>query len=199
MSTQIPDYYRDLVADDESADGDRAGSASDPSPEVADTEEPETRTYRADAFRCRVPTKRWTDRSVYAFTGPTADGLTHTITITIAEDLEADDASGLAEAETELLADRLDGFQLLMDGPLGLDSGRPAHRIIFFWRPESLPKLYQEQLYTLHDTTGYVLSAGFTAATRKQIGAEVEAMMRSFRPGANGPEAGRSTPFPARS
>lgn len=200
MSTKIPDYYRDLATDGEPGGGDEDGSssASDGSPDGTEAEDPETRTYRADSFRCRLPVEGWTDRSEYTFTGPTADGVTHDISITTVEGLEGDDVSAFAQAELERLTARLDGCQPLMDGPFTLAGDRPAHRVLFFWFPDASLKLYQEQLYTIHEATGYVLSAGFTASTRKQIGGEVEDMMRSFRPGADTPRAPFPGPPPSR-
>jgi len=190
VSRQIPEYYRDLASDDELAAGDRSdrGTGSDAASGAGTDEAPDARTFRADAFRCRLPAEGWTDRSVYTFTGPTADGLTHTISITTADGVEAETASAFAEAEREQLAARLDGYQLLMNGPFALAGDRLAHRVLFFWYPDASLKLYQEQLFTIHEATGYVLSAAFTATTRKQIGAEVEDMMRSFRPGAEAPK-----------
>lgn len=180
MSTDLPEYYQDLAsADDQPADNQDASAASESSPRP-ETDEPHT--YRADAFQCTLPNAAWTDRSAHTLTGPTHDGLTHSISITAIEDVEVEEASVLAQNEREKLKAQLDGCRLLMDNPIALACGHPAHREIYVWSPDDDRKLYLEQLYTIYENTGYVLTAGFTPKTRKPLGPEVERLMQSFRP-----------------
>ncbi len=180
VSKDLPEYYQDLAsADEHSANNQRGSSASEPSP-LPETQKP--RRYRTDAFQCTLPDDTWTDQSTHTLIGPTRDGLTHRISITTVEDVGIDDPSVFAQHEREQLEAQLDGCRLLMDDPITLACGHPAHRGIYVWYPAPDRKRYHEQLYTIHDNTGYVLSAGFTPTTRKQLGPEVERVMRSFRP-----------------
>ena len=181
MSTDLPEYYQDLASADDQPDDNRR-DASTPSMASPRPETREPRTYRADAFRCTLPNDTWTDRSTHTLTGPTLDGRTHRISITTIEDVEVEDASVLARDEREKLKAQLDECRLLMDDPIALACGHPAHRAIYVWCPDDDRKLYLEQLYTIYDNTGYVLTAGFTPETRKPLGPKVERIMRSFRP-----------------
>ena len=66
--------------------------------------------------------------------------------------------------------------------PEPLTNGLPAHRVIYVWCPMEGMRVYQEQLYVLHDGIGYKLTATFTKKTRKTLGSRVERMMLSFNP-----------------
>jgi len=187
MSDSIPEYYRHLAeqrAEEETPDS----AARRPEAErtrggpQADAPEPSTETYRADAFQLDLPAGEWQDRSVYTLTGPTVDGVQHNITVMQDPDVEAETLYDFAGEQMAALEMQLDGCQVLLDDEIQLTSGRPAYRVIYVWHPNDDLRLYQEQLYVLHDACGYTLTASFTRTTRKQIGAEVEHMMRTFTP-----------------
>lgn len=178
MSNDLPEYYQTLASStDQRTDDQRNASTAEPRP------------YYADAFHCTLPHDGWTDRSTHTLTGPTHDGLTHRISITTIPDVEASDASALAQRERGRLTDQLDGCRVLIDDSISLDGGHPAHRLIYLWHPDAHRTLYQEHVYVIHKTTGYVLLAGCTPKTRKTIGPKIERMMRSFRPVAPEDEA----------
>ena len=139
-------------------------------------------SYRANAFCLQLPGAAWTDESVYTITGPIIDGVNHNITIITDDEVEADSVYDFAAKEIATLEPLLDDCRVLMHDPVELDSGEPAYRAIFCWYPKEDLKLYQEQIYVLHDGCGYTLTASFTARTRKTLGPEVEQMMRSFTP-----------------
>jgi len=103
-------------------------------------------------------------------------------TVTQVEVLEVETPAAFAKQEMSALESALDGWGLLMEGALPMAGERPAHRVIFRWTPEANRTLYQEQIYTLHDGGGFILSAGFTDQSRRQIGDRVERMMRSLQP-----------------
>lgn len=187
MADSIPDYYRHLAEREEPSgdarpDGSSApeaqGDSAAPSADGANDPVP----HRADAFRMMLPGPRWADRSTYTLTGPVAGGVQHNITIHAVEDVGADTVYDFGAQELALLDAKLDGCQILMTDPIDLDCGLPAFRAIYFWYPEPDLKLYQEQIYVLRDEHAYVLTASFTAKTRKRLGPPVEAMMRSFTP-----------------
>lgn len=138
--------------------------------------------YRADAFRLSLPGETWADRSVYTFSGPTVDGLTHRITITRDEATEAEDAAAIANYVVESMKAHFDGCELLLDNPLSLACGHPAHRTIFVRSADAYEKLYQEQIHVLSNDTAYTLTASFTSRSRKQVGRVIEDIMLSFRP-----------------
>ncbi len=77
---------------------------------------------------------------------------------------------------------QLQGCRVLKRDQVALDNGLPAYRAIFVWRPAEDQRLYQEQLYVLHQQTGYTLTATFTKKTRKTLGSQVERIMLSFTP-----------------
>jgi len=185
MSDSIPEYYRHLAQQGEPSaehDDPEARGSSTGAKEASAAGESEMRRYRADAFRLHLPPDEWHDRSVYTLTGPTVDGIQHNITINIEPDPEVDTLDAFAEQQVAALEPSLDGCRVLMEDRVALESGQPAHRVIFFWYPEDDLRLYQEQLYVLHDGRGYTLTASFTRKTRKQLGPEVEQMMLSFSP-----------------
>ena len=185
MSDSVPEYYRHLA--EQRAEEEASASSADASKQRArdahpNAPDPSTAPYRADAFQLDLPAGEWTDRSVYTLTGPTIDGIQHNITILREPDVEPDTLHDFAGQQIAALELQLDGCQVLLDDDIQLASGRPAYRIIYTWQPSDDLRLYQEQIYVLHDGQGYTLTASFTRATRKQLGNEVERMMRSFDP-----------------
>lgn len=182
MSDEIPDYYRSLAASDDDEDASvtkEAASSGEPSSQ----ERPETRFYRADSFRMMLPGQAWRDRSVYTITGPTVDGRPHSIVITVVEGVDVPSVADFAAAQVESSIPGLDECRVLKDGSIELDCGHPAHRVILHWTSSMNGKrLYAEQIFVLHQKRGYILTATFTRASRKQIGEEVERMMLSFQP-----------------
>lgn len=181
MTDGIPDYYRHLAEQRKSAEEEQKTSApaQDGSPEEPGaTPVP----YRADAFRMKLPSDEWTDRSLYTLTGPTVDGIQHNITINVEREPEAEDLAAFAEEQVESLEAALDNCRVLMVDPVELACGLPAHRAIYTWQPNDDLQLYQEQIYVMDDGDGFVLTSSFTRKTRKQLGAAVENMMLSFTP-----------------
>ena len=185
MSDSTPEYYRHLA--EQRAEETPSASSAETSRQRArdappDAPQPAPKPYRADAFQLDLPAGEWTDRSVYTLTGPTIDGIQHNITILREPDVEADTLHDFAGQQMAALELQLDGCQVLLDDAIQLASGRPAYRVIYTWQPSDDLRLYQEQLYVLHDGQGYTLTASFTRNTRKQLGAAVERMMRTFTP-----------------
>ena len=188
MSEQVPEYYQHLSASADGPSGETRHGA--PAEESGGSEEdPRSQGYRADSFRLTLPASVWTDETVYSFTGPTVDGWRHTITVTSTQEPDADSPAAFWEQEREGLESALDGWRVLMEGALPLTCGHPAHRVIARWTQGADQTVYQEQLYTLHQEKGYILTAGFTDQSRRQIGARIEHIMRSFRPDDHGGES----------
>lgn len=185
MTDSIPEYYRHLAeetGDENDQERRRRQKTNSDNEGTAQDTPPDPVVYRADAFRLLFPEGDWQDGSVYTITGPTVDGVTHNITVTIDDEVEADSVYDFAAQEIALLELQLDGCRVLIDDPIELDCGEPAYRALFVWTPEDDLKLYQEQIYVLQNSRGYTLTASFTRTTRKQLGAQVERMMLSFTP-----------------
>jgi len=138
------------------------------------------RMYRGDAFVLPLPSGDWTDRSLYVLSGPTCDGLTHSVTIVKETDVPSSVTDGAHRGVEAVLAE-LEGAQVLRRDDVTLDCGRSAHRVILVWTPDR-ERRYLEQFYVAAGSSLYVLSAVFTRRSRRRIGAEVERVMRSFEP-----------------
>lgn len=185
MSQDIPDYYRHLT---EKKPSRKPPAPSKPKPPgqgrptpAGPPQPPPPQTFRAQSFTLQLG-EDWRDRTVYILAGPASDGIQHNITVTIDPEVPEMTLVDFADLNTQNLEDELRGCRLLLKEPVQLDSGQPAYRAIFVWWPMEDLRLYQEHLYVLHGTTGYVLTASFTKKTRKTLGPQVERMMRSFQP-----------------
>lgn len=124
----------------------------------------------------------WNDETVYILGGPVADGLQHNITIHVEPEVQVDALLDYAEVQIQALQAELNGCRLLQKDQVQFNNGLPAYRAIFTWNPAENQRLYQEQLYVLHQQMGYILTATFTKKTRKTLGAHVERIMLSFTP-----------------
>ena len=194
MADSIPEYYRHLAEQRAASNAERDAPSSQPAEDAVDAgrEPPAPVPYRANAFRMMLPSDAWTDRSLYTLTGPTIDGIQHNITVNVVQDPEAEDLAAFADEQLESLEAALDDCQVLMTDPVELACGLPARRAIYVWRPSDDLQLYQEQIYVMEDSHGYVLTSSFTRKTRKQLGAAVEHMMLSFTPRGYASEASPS-------
>lgn len=199
MSSEIPDYYKHFTEQppSEPAEENEADPSSDerrgmPIPESS--REPRTqksspdvaqefhgRTYQADSFSVDIP-EDWTDRTVFTLVGPVTDGVTHNITVIRQSDLETDSLEAFADLQIQSLESELKGCRLLLREPVRLASDEEAYRAIFVWWPTEEKRLYQEQIYVLHEGTGFTLTASFSKKSRKTIGPLIERAMLTFRP-----------------
>lgn len=170
MSHSLPEYYRHFAQ-------------QEPPPEEPASPDPEepTSTYRAHAFTLALG-EDWTDKTVFSLAGPITDGIQHLITVTVDPDVEADVVGDYADWHARILEGQLKGCRVLKKEPTSLTNGLPAYRVIYVWHPMEGMRVYQEQLYVLHEGTGYKLTATFTKKTRKTLGPRIERMMLSFNP-----------------
>ncbi len=186
MSSDVPEYYRSLAAsDDDDTDDDSDSQPTESDSSEASEVQSGPRCYRADAFELTLPNATWQGQSVYTFSGPSVDDMTHRMSVSVTEAVDASDVADFAANEIETVTDQLDDCRVLLDNPLELTCGRPAYRAIFVQYPDDGERRYQEQIYLLYDGDGYTLTAVFTPESRKQIGEDVENMMLSFRPAAH--------------
>ncbi|TDI77846.1 MAG: DUF1795 domain-containing protein [Bacteroidetes bacterium] len=196
MPADIPDYYRHLVESSE-----KEGDGKDVPKTEGESETPRGMAipmsrarqremapppvtgnlYSANTFRLNLPDE-WTDKTVFTLTGPATDGIQHNITVNVKEDLQIDSLLEFAESMFGTLESELKGCRLLLNEPCQLTNGLPAHKAIFVWWPTEELRLYQEQIYVLHEKTGFTLTASFTKKTRKTVGPEIERAMLSFQP-----------------
>jgi len=195
MSPEIPEYYRHLASSSEDKE-DSEGQNQDqqpvrgmPIPESARKRKeaapppppPLTNEYRADRFTISLP-DGWTDKTVFTLTGPATDDIQHNITIAQSTDVVTENLEEFADQQIQSLESELKGCRLLLQKPTQLENGMPAYRAIFVWWPTEELRLYQEQLYVLHEGKAYTLTASFTKKTRKTLGPQIERAMRSFSP-----------------
>ena len=138
-------------------------------------------TYNAEKFVINID-KEWKDKTIFTLTGPVSDGIQHNILITMEEDIPFDAVIDYAEWQIAALEDELKGCLLLLKGEVKLDNGMPAYEAMFRWYPSDDLRIYQHQIFVLHENKGYKLTASFTKKTRKTLGPEVERMMLSFKP-----------------
>lgn len=139
--------------------------------------------YLANSFTLGLA-EDWQDRTLHIIAGPVTDDMQHSILVDVEPEVGADDLTGYADWQVKALEEDLKGCRLLLQEPIQLANGLPAYRAIFCWYPAENMRIYQEQIYVLHENTGYKLTASFTKKTRKTIGPQVERMMLSFTPGA---------------
>lgn len=137
--------------------------------------------YRASAFAMQLY-EDWNDQTLYTFTGPVTDGVQHNIIINIDPDTQFDSLRSYAEYQIQAVEGELKACRMLMKGDIKLINGMPAFRVIFSWYPTDELRIYQEQVYLLHGTTAFRMTATFTKKTRRTLGPLVERMMLSFNP-----------------
>lgn len=193
MNASIPAYYRQFVEDISKSE--RVAKPTNPveEPPVEEVEEvplePEepVLTYRAHTFSMDVG-EDWKDHTVFSLVGPVTDGIQHNITVTVDPEIEAKTLLDYADWHVRVLQRELKGCRVLKQDPVDLTNGIPAYRVLYVWHPAPQMRLYQEQLYVLHEGIGYKLTATFTKKTRKTLGGEIERMMLSFNPSSPSPE-----------
>ena len=122
------------------------------------------------------------DKTVFVLEGPHEHELQHTLTINVDRTADAIALIDYADMQIETQQETLRGCRLLKKGLTRLDNEMPAYRAIFVWYPTDERRIYQDQLFVLHDGIGYKLTAHFTKKTRKTIGPRIERAMRSFEP-----------------
>lgn len=180
MPSEIPEYYRQFAEKPPppapAASGKRtAVPATAPFDPAA--------LYLANTFMLGLA-EDWQDRTLHIIAGPVTDDMQHSILVDVEPEVGTDDLVDYADWQVKALEEDLKGCRLLLQEPIQLANGLPAYRAIFCWYPAEDVRIYQEQVYVLHENTGYKLTASFTKKTRKTLGPQVERMMLSFSPGA---------------
>lgn len=138
-------------------------------------------TFRADAFTMDLR-EGWQSKTVYVLEGPREHDLQHNITINVDPDAGDIALIDYADMQIQMQLETLKGCRLLMKRYTRLDNEMPAYRTILVWYPTDERRIYQDQLFVLHEEVGYKLTAHFTKKTRKTLGPRVERAMRSFEP-----------------
>ena len=142
-------------------------------------------SYEAERFTMDLY-EGWTDKTVYVIEGPREHDMQHNITVNVDPDAGAVALIDYADVQIEAQQNTLRGCRLLMKGFTRLDSDQAAYRAIFVWYPTDEVRIYQDQLFVVHEGVGYKLTANFTKKTRKTLGPRIERAMRSFEPIENG-------------
>ena len=136
--------------------------------------------YRGNHFSILQP-EAWSDATVYLLRGPVSDGLQHSITVTCDCNPQTDTLEEYATSRVDEAVDALENSALLINDTITLDNGALARRSIIRWTANNR-RLYQQNVCLLAENMGFVLSSSFTEASRRDVGGEVEAVMRSFTP-----------------
>ncbi|MBP1730039.1 MAG: hypothetical protein H6Q55_468 [Deltaproteobacteria bacterium] len=144
-----------------------------------------TPLYRAFRFSLAFP-EGWADKTLFTLAGPVTDGIQHNITVAVDEEAGNQSLRDYADWSILALEEELKGCRVLKEEEVKLANGLPAYRVIFSWWPSDELRVYQEQVLVLAGSRGYRLTATFSKKTRKTVGPEVERMMFSFTPNAEG-------------
>jgi hypothetical protein len=123
----------------------------------------------------------WQDQSVYRFVGPEENGIQQNIMITVEHDVVHTDLIQYADINIHAVEQTLQGYHELKRGTIALDSGQPAHEIVYKWTPVKERTVYQRVIYILEGHIGYILTASFSKKTWKTRGPEIDRILRSFR------------------
>ena len=142
----------------------------------------QTRLYCSNTFTLALPDDGWQDRTVYTFTGPVDDDFQHIVTINVDHELEVETLRDYTDVQIRAAETKLKGWRLLKKDEVRLNNDMPACRAVFVWYPAEDLRLYLEQLYVLHQQTGYIVTATFTKKTRQTLGPKIERMMLGFAP-----------------
>lgn len=142
------------------------------------------RSYNAHAFTLALP-EGWQDKTVFTLTGPVEHGVQHNVLINVEPGTPFATAWDFAEHHISALQNELKGCRLLKSGKKTLANGLAAHEAIFSWYPTNALRVYQQQIYVVHEKIAFKLTATFTKKTRKTLGPKVERMMLSFIPEKN--------------
>ena len=150
------------------------------------TEKPEQQKASGKKYCAHVFTLSlldgWQDKTVFILTGPVEDGTQHNLIITVDDENQIESLRDYAEWQINVMENELRSCRMLKKEEIKLANGMPAYRAIFSWYPTDDLRVYQEQMYVLHEKTAYRMTATFTKKTRKTLGPLVERMMLSFAP-----------------
>ena len=147
---------------------------------------PPNELFRGNNFSLNIY-EDWTDKTLYTLTGPVTDGIQHNVIITHEPGVEMDSVEEYGEWQIQGVLSSLKGCMILKKGPKKLQNGINAYEAIFSWYPTDELRIFQQQIYVLHEKVGYKITASFTKKTRKTLGPQVERMMLSFNPVKNPP------------
>lgn len=189
---KIPDYYRQFQnkPEEEKKEQDKKPELKQPSSGESKEQqklqpkpaEDKIVIFQGNGFTINQ-LQDWEDKTIYTLTGPVTDGIKHNVILTVENDVPFDSLDEYAEYQIKTLEQELKGCMLLKQGHAKLFDGTEAYEAVFKWYPLDDFRIYQHQIYVLHEKTGYKLTASFTKKTRQTIGPQVERMMLSFNPG----------------
>lgn len=189
---KIPDYYRQFQnkPEEEKKEQDKKPELNQPSSGMKEQPkaqpkpaEDKTIIFQGNGFTISQ-LQDWEDKTIYTLTGPVTDGIKHNVILTVEKDVPFDSLEEYAEYQIKTLEQELKGCTLLKQGTTKLFDGTEGYEAIFKWYPLDDFKIYQHQIYVLHEKTGYKLTASLTKKTRQTLGPQVERMMLSFKPAA---------------
>lgn len=133
-----------------------------------------------NCFAFNLP-EDWRDQSIYRFVGPEEDGIQQNIMVTVEHDVVYTDLDQYAQINIQAVEQTLQGYHELKRGTIAMDSGQPAHEIVYKWTPVKERTVYQRVIYLLEGQIGYILTASFSKKTWKTNGPEIDRILKSFQ------------------
>lgn len=135
----------------------------------------------ADSFTMALQ-EGWTNETTYVLEGPHTDGLQHTIQVDV--DPNTGDAIVVHYANTRIEEQKesLNGCRFIKKEWTRLENGRRAYQALLSWTPTEGRRMYRDQLFVVHNGTGYRLAASFTKKTFKTLRPRVHRALHHFEP-----------------
>jgi len=176
----IPEYYRKYQKKDQEQQEQKQRQAEQLK-QQSDQLQNKNDFYQGNGFIVDK-LEGWRDKTIYTLVGPVEGGIQHNLIITVDYDIIVDTLADYAELQIMALENELKSCRLLKKGKTNLKNGMPAYEAIFSWYPSDELRIYQHQIFVIHEKVGYNITASFTKKTRKTLGPKVVRMMLSFNP-----------------
>jgi hypothetical protein len=145
-----------------------------------DEEKPPTHPALQDSRFVMMMPPEWLDESIYILEGPEDDGIQHRILLKIETDIANDDISEVAGKKIGELASSLNGFEKISLAPVQLQQPLPAYEIVYKWLPVENRAVIQRMMFVVAPESVYTLTVTFSGKTFNKLGAQVEAIFKSF-------------------
>jgi len=142
--------------------------------------QPSTRKPIEDSRFSMNMSSEWIDKSIYSIEGPEDDGIKHNIRVNIEDNVEVLDVATIARDEIMGLANALDAFQELYQGPVRLNGSLPAYEFLYKCMPVEKREVYQRMMFVLAKQSLFTLTVSFSEKTFKRFGPQVDSIYKSF-------------------
>lgn len=131
----------------------------------------------------------WEDQTIFTFRGPDDSGVQHNLVLIIDNQLRTKDLASYVKPRIETIKETLTGLEIMGEREITLGSGDKAYEIVYKWMPTANKKLVQKQVFTIIGDKAYNFTASFSKQSIKTIGRQVDEMINSFKPAADGQQS----------